>query len=119
VALPYHRASASGPLHMTMHHGLPVVVTNVGGLSEAAAGYSGTVFVPPGNPVALAEGIVSALDLRAQHHADLHTWEVSRVRYASLVEGIRLAHDHVTEPDESETTGDSHGVLTLRSSRQV
>jgi glycosyltransferase involved in cell wall biosynthesis len=119
VALPYHRASASGPLHMTMHHGLPVVVTNVGGLSEAAAGYSGTVFVPPGNPVALAEGIISALDLRAQHHADIHTWDVSRVRYASLIEGIRLAHDEVAEPNGGEPTSDSHGVLTLRTSRQV
>jgi glycosyltransferase involved in cell wall biosynthesis len=111
VALPYHRASASGPLHMTMHHGLPVVVTNVGGLSEAAAGYSGTVFVPPGNPVELAEGIVSALELRGEHHADVHTWDVSRVRYASLIEGIRLAHNQVE--------GDSHGVLTLRTSRQT
>jgi glycosyltransferase involved in cell wall biosynthesis len=119
VALPYHRASASGPLHMTMHHGLPVVVTNVGGLSEAAAGYSGTVFVPPGNPVALAEGIVSALDLRAQQHADIHTWDVSRVRYASLIEGIRLAHDEVAEPSDGEPTSDSHGVLTLRTSRQA
>jgi glycosyltransferase involved in cell wall biosynthesis len=118
VALPYHRASASGPLHMTMHHGLPVVVTNVGGLSEAAADYSGTVFVPPENPVALAEGIVSALDLRAQHHADIHTWDVSRVRYVSLVEGIRLARDQVAESKEGEPTGDRHGVLTLRPSRQ-
>jgi glycosyltransferase involved in cell wall biosynthesis len=118
VALPYHRASASGPLHMTMHHGLPVVVTNVGGLSEAAADYSGTVFVPPGNPVALAEGIVSALDLRAQDHADIHTWDVSRVRYVSLVEGIRLARDRAAESNEDEPASDRQGVLTLRPSRQ-
>jgi glycosyltransferase involved in cell wall biosynthesis len=116
VALPYHRASASGPLHMTMHRGLPVVVTNVGGLSEAAADYSGTVFVPPENPVALAEGIVSALELRAHHHADIHTWDVSRVRYTSLIEGIRLARDHVDEPKGSEA---SRGLLTLQTSRQI
>jgi glycosyltransferase involved in cell wall biosynthesis len=97
VALPYHRASASGPLHMTMHRGLPVVVTKVGGLAEAAADYSGTVFVPPENPVALAAGIVSALDLRARRHDDIHTWEVSRVRYASLIDGIRLSHNQVVE----------------------
>jgi glycosyltransferase involved in cell wall biosynthesis len=109
VALPYHRASASGPLHMTMHRGLPVVVTNVGGLSEAAADYSGTVFVPPANPAALAEGIVSALELRAQHHADIHTWDVSRVRYASLIERIRLA--------DEEAAGHSRGVLTLQPSQ--
>jgi glycosyltransferase involved in cell wall biosynthesis len=117
VALPYHRASASGPLHMTMHRGLPVVVTDVGGLSEAAAGYSGTVFVPPANPVALADGIVSALDLRHQHHVDIHTWDVSRVRYASLIEGIRAARGSATGEDVGEPNG-RHGPLTLQSSRQ-
>jgi hypothetical protein len=59
------------------------------------------------------------LDLRAQHHADIHTWDVSRVRYASLIEGIRLAHDEVAEPNGGEPPSDSHGVLTLRTSRQV
>ena len=119
VALPYHRASASGPLHMTMHRGLPVVVTNVGGLSEAAADYSGTVFVPPENPIALAEGIVSALELRTEHHADIHTWDVSRARYATLIEEIRLAHDDAAESNESHPTRDGRGMLTLRPSRQV
>jgi glycosyltransferase involved in cell wall biosynthesis len=118
VALPYHRASASGPLHMTMHRGLPVVVTDVGGLSEAAAGYSGTVFVPPANPVALADGIVSALDLRDQHHADIHTWDVSRVRYASLIEGIRSAHDTAIRENAGKPDGQRRGALTLQSSRQ-
>jgi glycosyltransferase involved in cell wall biosynthesis len=111
VALPYHRASASGPLHMTMHRGLPVVVTNVGGLFEAAADYSGTVFVPPANPQAIADGIVSALELRDQHHADIHTWDVSRIRYASLIERIRSAHD--------KATGQRRDVLTLQPSRQA
>ena len=46
VVLPYRRSSASGPLHIAMSHGLPVVVTAVGGLVEAAEHYSGTVFVP-------------------------------------------------------------------------
>jgi glycosyltransferase involved in cell wall biosynthesis len=116
VALPYHRASASGPLHMTMHRGLPVVVTNVGGLSEAAADYSGTVFVPPENPAALSEGIVSALELRAHHHADIHTWEVSRARYTSLIEGIRLARGHL---GGRKGSGTSRGQLTLHSSREI
>jgi glycosyltransferase involved in cell wall biosynthesis len=89
VALPYHRSSASGPLHMTMQRGLPVIVTNVGGLSEAAADYTGTVFVPPSDPAALAEGIVSGLDLRSQRHTDLHTWEESRASYAALFENLQ------------------------------
>jgi glycosyltransferase involved in cell wall biosynthesis len=119
VALPYHRASASGPLHMTMHRGLPVVVTDVGGLSEAAAEYSGTVFVPPANPAALADGIVSALELRAQHHADLHTWDVSRVRYASLIEDIRSARDKAAEDSVNKPKHEQRGVLALQPSRQA
>jgi glycosyltransferase involved in cell wall biosynthesis len=114
VALPYHRASASGPLHMTMHRGLPVVVTDVGGLSEAAADYTGTIFVPPANPDALAEGIVSALDLRAQHHTDLHTWDVSRECYAALIEDIRFAREQVA--GERKTTPSK--VLSLQPSRR-
>src|SRR3974377_2057895 len=45
VALPYHRSSASGPLPLTMQRGLPVVITDVGGLTEASRDYSGTVCV--------------------------------------------------------------------------
>jgi glycosyltransferase involved in cell wall biosynthesis len=37
VVLPYHRSSASGPLHIAMRCGLPVVVTHVGCMSEAVA----------------------------------------------------------------------------------
>jgi hypothetical protein len=35
VVLPYHRSSASGPLHIAMSAGLPVVATAVSGLVEA------------------------------------------------------------------------------------
>jgi glycosyltransferase involved in cell wall biosynthesis len=89
VALPYHRSSASGPLHMTMQRGLPVVVTDVGGLSEAAAEYSGAIFVPPADPEALAKGILSALALGSQRHTDLHSWEASRASYLTLIERVQ------------------------------
>ena len=118
VALPYHRASASGPLHMTMHRGLPVVVTDVGGLSEAAADYTGTIFVPPANPEALAEGIVAALDLRAQEHADLHTWDVSRECYAALIKDIRFAREGAAGERQTAPGPDGQGVLTLQPSRR-
>jgi glycosyltransferase involved in cell wall biosynthesis len=105
VALPYHRSSASGPLHMSMHRGVPVVVTNVGGLSEAAADYSGTVFVPPADPSALARGIVSALKLRSQHHIDLHTWELTRSAYATLFEtGIRIERHDAPDSGQKPAT---------------
>jgi hypothetical protein len=94
------------------------VVTDVGGLSEAAADYSGTIFVPPANPTALAEGIVSALDLRAQHHTDLHTWDVSRECYATLIDNIRFTRGHVTGEAKSTLNREGHRVLTLQPSRR-
>ena len=57
VVLPYRRSSSSGPLHVAMNWGLPVVVTRVGGLPEAAAGYQGAVFVAPGDDNELRDGI--------------------------------------------------------------
>jgi glycosyltransferase involved in cell wall biosynthesis len=54
VVLPYRRSSASGPLHIAMSHGVPVVVTAVGGLVEAAEQYSGARFAPAAEPAALA-----------------------------------------------------------------
>jgi len=41
VVLPYRRSSASGPLHIAMSCGLPVVTISVGGLVEATAGLHG------------------------------------------------------------------------------
>ena len=64
VSLPYRRSSASGPLHLTMDAGLPVVVTDVGGLREATNGYDGAVFVPAADPDSLCDGLRRAIALR-------------------------------------------------------
>lgn len=86
VALPYHRSSASGPLHLTMQSGLPVVITDVGGLSEAARDYSGTIFVRPRDPVALAKGIEASAGLRGVRHQDLHSWEYTLELYSTAID---------------------------------
>jgi glycosyltransferase involved in cell wall biosynthesis len=86
VVLPYRRSSASGPLHIAMSCGLPVVTTSVGGLVEATAGYTGAVLVPPCDPAALADGIRSALPLIGTAHADPCSWAESAERYASLLD---------------------------------
>jgi glycosyltransferase involved in cell wall biosynthesis len=84
VVLPYHRSSASGPLHVTMSHGLPVIVTNVGGLVEAAAGYEGALLVPPQNPVAINDAILRVYKMRGKVFADPHSWEHTAERFGEL-----------------------------------
>lgn len=88
VALPYLRSSASGPLHITMDHGLPVVVTNVGGLAEAVEGYSGAVLVEPGDPAELRRGIERAATLTGRKHPDPHSWEANARVYSSLFSAL-------------------------------
>ena len=74
VVLPYRRSSSSGPLHVAMNWGLPVVVTRVGGLPEAAAGYQGAVFVPPGDDAGLEQGIRRAVRLAGERFTDPRDW---------------------------------------------
>lgn len=97
VVLPYRRSSASGPLHIAMSCGLPVVTTAVGGLVEAAADYSGAVLVAPGDPVDLADGIRKAIPLVGLSHTDPHTWSRTGERYESLLHRINAGWT-VTEP---------------------
>jgi glycosyltransferase involved in cell wall biosynthesis len=74
VVLPYRRSSSSGILHVAMNQGLPVVVTRVGGLPEAADGYDGTVFVEPGDPAQLKAGIMQAVPMAGRRFSDPRDW---------------------------------------------
>ncbi len=49
VVLPYRRSSLSGPLHVAMGYGLPIVMTDTGGNAEAAEGYAGILLMPVGD----------------------------------------------------------------------
>jgi len=89
VALPYRRSSASGPLHMTMAAGLPVVVSDVGGLGEAMHGYGGVVIVPAADPIALSEGMCSAVSLRGRRFDDPSSWADNADTVLGLLEELR------------------------------
>ncbi len=106
VVLPYRRSSASGPLHIAMSHGLPVVVTAVGGLVEAAERYSGTTFVPAGSPEELVDAIRAATANTGRRHTDPSSWEESVAAYGRLFGRLGL-------PAAQETT------TTLASSNQT
>ena len=77
VVLPYLRSSASGPLHMAMSHGLPVIVTAVGGLIEAGTLYDGTTFVAPGDSKGLRQAIEQIGPAVGVCHADPFCWSES------------------------------------------
>jgi glycosyltransferase involved in cell wall biosynthesis len=97
VVLPYHRSSASGPLQVTMSHGLPVVVTRVGGLSEAAGRYEGAIFVPPQDPRALRDALCQVASLKGRRFADPHSWERTVARYEELFDQLDRPGDRAGE----------------------
>ena len=88
VVLPYRRSSASGPLHVAMSAGLPVVVTDVGGLADAADGYEGAVMVPPRDPAALAVALADLPARRGQRYADARSWDETVAAFARVLESI-------------------------------
>jgi glycosyltransferase involved in cell wall biosynthesis len=88
VALPYLRSSASGPLAIAQSCGLPVVVTAVGGLVEAAGDYAGAVLVRPGKPDELAKGLLAAADLRGRTHSAPVTWQAVAQSYADIFASV-------------------------------
>jgi glycosyltransferase involved in cell wall biosynthesis len=85
VVLPYHRSSSSGPLHIAMSAGLPVVTTAVGGLIEAVERYPGAILVPPRDPVALRQGLLRLLARRGQRYPDPHSWARTTAEYRALI----------------------------------
>jgi len=88
AVLPYRRSSSSGILHVAMSWGMPIVVTSVGGLPEAANGYAGAVFVPPEDPAMLKEGLMKAAALVGQKFTDPRNWHdtVAAVRLAASID---------------------------------
>jgi glycosyltransferase involved in cell wall biosynthesis len=85
VVLPYHRSSSSGPLHIAMSAGLPVIVTAVGGLTEAVQDYPGALLVPPRDPAALRSALVELLKRRGQRYRDPHSWRQTVEAYRDLI----------------------------------
>jgi glycosyltransferase involved in cell wall biosynthesis len=93
VVLPYHRSSLSGPLHIAMTAGLPVVVTAVGGLVEEVRDYAGAMLVPPRDPTALRNAVLQLPARRGQRYANPHSWQRTVDTYRTLIDQL-----HQTEP---------------------
>ena len=88
VVLPYRRSSSSGPLSVAMGAGLPVIVSRVGGLVEAAAGYDGVIFVKPRDIGGLREAFLRAESFRGQRFPSKVSWENTATRIAELLSSL-------------------------------
>jgi glycosyltransferase involved in cell wall biosynthesis len=93
VVLPYHRSSASSPASVAMANGLPLVLTAVGGLPEAVAGYEGAILVPPRDPLALRDAIRRLPELRGRRYRDPHSWDDTVTAYEELINRLRTRKD--------------------------
>ena len=84
VVLPYRSATQSGVTHVAYALGVPVIITDVGGLGETVRGEETGLVVPPENPEALADAVVRffADDLGPKLRAGVeairrtHSWDV-------------------------------------------
>lgn len=113
VVLPYLRSSSSGILHMAMSYGLPVIVSSVGGLPEAAAGYEGARFVEPGNAADLRSALLEVPSLAGRRYTDVHTWEHSVDVLGGLFETVcETPHSRL-----HQLLADSARVIRRRSAR--
>jgi glycosyltransferase involved in cell wall biosynthesis len=97
VVLPYTEASQTGVGSLAVAAGVPVLVTDVGALADIAPDSS--FVVPPGDPLALAAGILRHLDdgdetRRAvwQVARDRLSWSVVAARHLSLYEDVLARH---------------------------
>lgn len=88
VVLPYHRSASSGPLHIAMSTGLPVIVTELQSLREATRGYEGAIHVPPRDPAALRAALFEAAGLRGRRFADPHSWDRTSEGFDSLLDAV-------------------------------
>lgn len=102
VVLPYRRSSSSGPLQMAMSAGLPVVVTSVGGLVEAASEYQGVRFVPPADVEALTTALAELPAQRGRRYPDIRSWEETVSSYRAIFAelGVQIPTDDAGDTAE-------------------
>jgi glycosyltransferase involved in cell wall biosynthesis len=80
--------------------GTPSIVTRVGGLPEALAGFDATLIVNPGDPTALAERLKAAESGELPDRAAAREW-AQRSRWESVAERHRELYADALDPPEA------------------
>jgi glycosyltransferase involved in cell wall biosynthesis len=92
-----------------MSAGLPVVVTEVGGLVEAVRDYPGALLVPPRDPAALRDALLRLPERRGQRYPDPHSWRQTVDAYRSLIDQLRHAERGGPQLDASPAQAGADG----------
>lgn len=103
VALPYRRSSASGPVHITMNWGLPLIVSRVGGLEEAVQDYPGTHFIRPQTPEDITAALQAIAAQPKQQYTDPHSWDKTRRDFEGLFAEVGVGDKPVPAPAPNGT----------------
>jgi len=99
VVLPYRSATQSGVTHVAYALGVPVIITDVGGLAETVRQDETGLVVPPADPVALAAAVARFFEegmgprLRAGVRAlqAAHSWDVLAGHTVELIDSLAPA----------------------------
>jgi glycosyltransferase involved in cell wall biosynthesis len=101
VVLPYHRSSTSGPLHIAMSYGLPVIVTKVGGLVEAVRNYEGAMLVEPEDVLVLQKALLQVVNLCGMRYSNPRSWEYTNTSYQALFDAFRASNNYIHSSSRS------------------
>jgi glycosyltransferase involved in cell wall biosynthesis len=88
VVVPYRRASASGPVNLTMAAGLPLVTTDVPALREACRDYGGVEFAVPGDARSLEAAIRRSFVGLGRRYENPQSWDANAARYRGFFDRL-------------------------------
>lgn len=88
VVLPYLRASQSGAAHIATTYGIPIIVSEVGGLKESMKDYRGTIFVRPKDSTGIKDALLKIYPLKDKRYENPHSWKKTTEKFNEIFREI-------------------------------
>ncbi|MCP9275280.1 glycosyltransferase family 4 protein [Mycolicibacterium arenosum] len=104
VVAPYRRASASGPVNLTMEAGLPLVTTRVPALEEACRDYRGVLFAAVEDPDDLRAVMKRAMGMVGSRFHNPHGWDANATEYFEFFDRLMTRDIDSSDLTASRTT---------------